>query len=93
MGHDRHRSFTLWFETLPSGDAAQLVIWPRSTQVRVVLHWNHEFHSERCFTTLKAAEAWGYELHCRLQQDALAGVLLGYDQDVLARLQAQCFVA
>ena len=44
----------------------------------------------RGFTTREAAEAWGYALHDRPQRDALAGALLGYDDDVLDRLQAQC---
>ncbi len=87
---DAHRPFTLWLETLPSSDTARLRIQQRSEQVHVVLYWNQEVHSERRFTTLEAAETWGYELLCAFQDDALAGVLLGYDRDVLARLQAQC---
>ncbi len=84
--------FTLWFETLPSGDTARLLIWPRPEQVRVVLFWNRAFHSVRGFTTRETAEAWGHSLHDALQRDALAGALLGYDDEVLDRLQAQCAV-
>ena len=87
---DTGRPFTLWFETLPSDDTARLLIWPHTGQVKVVLYWNQELHSERRFTTLDAAQAWGYELHNVLMQDALAGALLGYDRDVLDQLQAQC---
>ena len=56
----------------------------------IVLFWNQEFHNVRGFTSRETAEAWGYALHDILQQDALAGALLGYDADVLDRLQAQC---
>jgi len=89
---DTQQPFTLWFETLPSGDTARLLIWPRPEQVRVVLFWNRAFHSVRGFTTRETAEAWGHSLHDALQQDALAGALLGYDDEVLDRLQAQCAV-
>ena len=90
MTADAHRPFTLWFDTLPSGDTARLLIWPHPEHVRVVLFWNQEFHSVRGFTSRETAEAWGYALHDILRQDALAGALLGYDDDVLDRLQAQC---
>ena len=40
----------------------------------------------------KTAEAWGHALHDVLQPDSLAGALLGYDDEVLDRLQAQCSV-
>ena len=90
MTADPHRPFTLWFDTLPSGDTARLLIWPRPKPVRVVLFWNRAFHSVRGFATRETAEAWGYALHDVLRQDALAGALLGYDDDVLDRLQAQC---
>ena len=90
MTSDAHRPSTLWFETLPSGDTARLLIWPRPEQTRVVLFWNQEFHSVRGFTSREGAEAWGYALHDILRHDALAGALLGYDDDVLDRLQAQC---
>lgn len=86
---DPHRPFTLWFETLPTSDTARLLIWPRANEVKVVLYWNREFHSERTFGSLDAAEAWGHQLHDVIQHDALAGLLLGYDQEVLTRLQAQ----
>ncbi len=85
-----HQPFTLWYDTLPSDDTARLLIWPRSDQVHAVFYWNQEFQTKRTFTTRKAAEAWGNELHRVLQQDALAGALLGYDREVLARLQEQC---
>ena len=87
---DAHLPFNLWFETLPSEDTARLLIRPRTGQVDVELHWNQQPHSQRSFATLDAAQAWGYELHHVLMQDALAGALLGYDRDVLDRLQAQC---
>ena len=54
--------------------------------MHALFYWNREFHSERCFTSRRTAEAWGYELRDTLQQDVLAGVLLGYDNEVLARL-------
>lgn len=82
--------FTLWFETLPTSDTARLLVWPRAEQVRVVFFWNHEFHSQRSFATLEAAESWGYDFHRVILQDALAGALLGYDPDVLEQLQARC---
>ena len=87
---DTCEPYTLWFETLPSSDTARLVIWYRSGHVKVVLHWNQRFHSERSFATLESAEAWGREFRDLLEQDALAGALLGYDHDVLTRLQDQC---
>ena len=90
--HDPQCPFTLWFETLPSGDTARLVIWPRAEPVYVVLYWNQKLHSERTFRTVQVAESWGYELHRQFELDALAGALLGYDQAVLARLQARCSV-
>ncbi len=85
---DDPQSYTLWFETLPSDDTARLLIGPGAGAVQVVLFWNGELHTERTFATIDAAEAWGYQLHRRLEQDALAGALLGYDDDVLARLIA-----
>lgn len=87
--HD-HWPFTLWSETLPSNDAASLLIWPRSGQIWVVAYWNQEFHTELSFATLAQAEAWGHELRRVLREDALAGALLGYGRDVVSRLQAQC---
>ena len=81
-----HRPFTLWFETLPTGDTARVLISPHGQQVHALFYWNREFHSERCFTSRRTAETWGYELRDTLQQDVLAGVLLGYDNEVLARL-------
>ncbi len=87
---DVQQPFTLWFETLPTSDTARLLVWPRAEQVRVVFFWNHEFHSQRSFATLEAAESWGRDLHRVIQQDALAGMLLGYDPDVLEQLQARC---
>ena len=95
MEHDPQRPFTLWFETLPSGDTARLVIWPRDEPVYVVLYWlywNQKVHSERTFRTVQAAESWGHELRRQFELDALAGALLGYDQEVLARLKARCSV-
>ncbi len=80
--------YTLWFETLPSDDTARLLIWPGVDDVQVVLFWNGELHTERTFATIEAAEDWGYRLHRALERDALAGALLGYDDDVLARLIA-----
>ena len=87
---DAHESGTLWFETLPSNDTARLLVQARSGQVHVVFYWNEEFHSERSFVTRHAAETWGYEFRRMLLQDALAGALLGYDRQVIARLEAQC---
>ena len=87
---DAKQPFTLWFETLPTSDTARLLVWPRAEQVRVVFFWNHEFHSQRSFATLEAAESWGHDFHRVIQQDALAGVLLGYDTDVLEQLQSRC---
>ena len=84
------RPFTLWLETLPTGDTARVLIRPARHQVRAVFYWNQQIHSERCFTSRRAAEAWGYEFHSVLQEDALAGVLLGYDAEVLDRLQLRC---
>ena len=85
---DGPQPYTLWFDTLPSDDTARLLIWPRAGEVQVVLFWNGDVHSERTFATIEAAEEWGYQLYRRLEQDALAGALLGYDHDVLARLIA-----
>ena len=82
MTSDAHRPFTLWFDTLPSGDTARLLIWPRPEPVRVVLFWNRVFHSVRGFTSRETAEASGYALHDILRQDARAGALLGCDRDV-----------
>ena len=87
---DANQPHTLWFETLPSNDTARLLIRPRAGQVQVVLYWNEELHSERIFPTQQAAEVWGHEFHRVLLQDSLAGALLGYDSQVIARLQAQC---
>jgi len=78
--------YTLWFETLPSNDTARLAISPQSGRFHVTLYWNQEHHSERSFSTLEDAEAWGDELRAIVMQDALAGALLGYDQDVVTRL-------
>jgi hypothetical protein len=90
MTSDAERPFTLWFETLPSGDTARLLIWPGPAHIRAVLFWNQTFHSVRGFSSRENAEAWGHALHDVLHRDALAGALLGYDDDVLDRLQAQC---
>ena len=92
MSHDpdAQRPFTLWHETLPTGDKARVLIWRRGEQVHAVFYWNLEFHSERTFTSRSAAEAWGYELHRVMQEELLAGVLLGYDREVLERLQSLC---
>ncbi len=84
----KSRVHNLWFETLSSDDTARLLIRPRAGEVQVVLFWNGDAHSERTFATIDAAEDWGYRLHRALEQDALAGALLGYDDDVLARLIA-----
>ena len=78
--------YTLWFETLPSNDTARLTVALRSGRFHATLFWNREQHSERSFATLDDAEAWGYELHAIVMQDALAGVLLGYDADVVTKL-------
>ena len=80
--------YTLWFETLPSDDTARLLIGPGVDHVQVVLFWNGDLHSEQTFATIEAAEDWGYRLYRALEQDALADALLGYDDDVLARLMA-----
>ena len=85
---DASQPYTLWFETLPSDDTARLLIWPGVGEVQVVLFWNGDVHTERTFATIEAAEDWGYRLHRALERDALAGALLGYDDDVLARLIA-----
>ena len=82
--------FTLWLETLPTGDTARVLIRPDGSDVRAIFYWNQQVHTERRFTTRAEAEAWGYEFHHVLQADALAGVLLGYDGDVLNRLQLRC---
>ena len=62
------------------------MVSPRAGQFHVALYWNQRYHSERSFTTVEDAEAWGTELHSVVMQDALAGALLGYDQDVITRL-------
>ena len=87
---ETQRPFTLWFETLPSNDTARLLISPYSDHFTVKLYWNQQFHTERSFSTLEKAKTWGYELHHVLMQDALAGALLGYDDEVLTQLQARC---
>lgn len=79
-------AYTLWFETLPSGDTARLVVASRDEQYHVTLYWNREQHSERAFAARKDADAWGYELHAIVMQDALAGALLGYDPEVVSKL-------
>ena len=83
-------AFTLWLETLPTGDTARLLVQPRGNQVYTVFYWNQQLHNRRCFTSRATAERWGYELHRVLQEDLLAGVLLGYDSDVLDHLQTLC---
>ena len=85
---DASPPYTLWFETLPSDDTARLLIGPGAGAVQVVLFWNEDVHTERTFATIEAAEDWGYRLYRALEQDALADALLGYDDDVLARLIA-----
>ncbi len=52
------------------------------------MYWNEDVHTERTYSTIETAEDWGYRLHEALERDALAGALLGYDDDVLARLIA-----
>ena len=91
---DVHPSVTLWFETLSTGDTARLCI--RSTElseVDVAFYWNNELHSHRRFGTKEEAEAWGIKFRDVLRQDTIAGVLLGYDRDVLERLQENCSAA
>ena len=78
--------YTLWYETLPSDDTARLTIARRGERFHAALFWNRKPHSERSFSTRDDAEAWGYELHAIVMQDALAGVLLGYDADVVTTL-------
>ena len=90
MACDPHapQPYTLWFDTLPSNDTARLLIGPGAGEVQVVLFWNGDVHAERTFATIEAAEDWGYRLYRGLEQDALAGALLGHDDDVLAGLKA-----
>jgi hypothetical protein len=80
--------YTLWFETLPSDDTARLLIRPGAGKAQVVLFCNGDVRAERTFATIETAEDWGYWLHRTLEQDALAAALLGYDDDLLARLIA-----
>ncbi|MEE2790535.1 MAG: hypothetical protein VX453_02760 [Acidobacteriota bacterium] len=93
MYAETNQNFTLWFETLPTGDTARLLVRSELSEVHVVFYWNDEFHSERRFASQEAAEAWGNQFHDVLRQDAVAGLLLGYDRDALARLQDHCSVA
>ena len=87
------QDFTLWFESLPTGDTARLLIRSDLQEVHAVLYWNDQLHSERRFATQEAAEKWGNRFHDVLRQDAVAGLLLGYDRDALVRLQDHCSVA
>jgi len=84
---------TLWFETLPTGDTARLFIRSDLPEIHAVLYWNDQLHSERRFATQEAAEKWGNRFLDVLKQDAVAGLLLGYDRDALVRLQDHCSVA
>ena len=93
LNAETSQNFTLWFETLPTGDRARLLIRSGSPEVHVVLYWNDQLHSERRFATQEAAEKWGNRFHDVLRQDAVAGLLLGYDRDALVRLQDHCSVA
>ena len=46
LNAETSQNFTLWFETLPTGDRARLLIRSGSPEVHVVLYWNDQLHSE-----------------------------------------------
>ena len=79
-------TFSLWFETLASGDTLRLMINKNSGSFRVALYFNNSLHSEQVFPTLHEAETWGYKLHSVIMQDEIAGALLGYNEEVLDRM-------
>ena len=55
-----YRPFILWFETLPSGDTAQISLLPRPTSRGVVGQWNGQaVRTETCATEAEAERlAW-----------------------------------
>ena len=56
-----YRPYTLWFETLPSGDTAQVYLSPHPDSVDVISHWNGQvFRCEAC-TSLVEAERLAWE--------------------------------
>ena len=57
----RYRPYVLWFDTLPSGDTAQVYICPHGTDAYAVLHWNGQFSNVKTCASIEEAERKGWE--------------------------------
>jgi hypothetical protein len=58
-----YRSFTLWFQTLPNGDTAQVYLWPHPNDVDVISHWNGQMCRTETCADLEEAQRRGWEWH------------------------------
>ena len=54
------RPFVLWFDTLPNGGTAKVVIYPRPYNPATILHRNNEVHAAYTFPTCETAIQWGW---------------------------------
>ena len=58
---EKYRPYILWFDTLPSGDTAQVYIYPCRNYVQAVLHWNRQFCGVTTCASIEEAERKGWE--------------------------------
>ena len=63
---DAHAPYVLWEATLPSGNAAKLIICPGAETVGVVLQMNNGLHHVETVASVELAEEKGWELHKQL---------------------------
>lgn len=56
-----YRPYVLWFETLPSGDTAQVYLWPHPNSCGVIAHWNGQVRREETHASLAGAARRGWE--------------------------------
>ncbi len=53
--------YVLWCETLPSGDTAEVYLWPHLNRCDVVAHWNGKVRQEETCGTVAEAELLALE--------------------------------
>ena len=58
--------YTLWEETLLSGDTAKVIISPWVGEVGVIMHWNGALHSFERVPTIAHAERQAWQLHAQV---------------------------
>ena len=65
------RPYVLWFDTLPDGSTAKVVVYPRPNKPAAILHRNGRVHSVyECNTREEAIES-GWVLHQQLLDEAV----------------------